>query len=241
MDAYGLARYAVYGPEYPEYEEVGNTAYITFDTFLRYLPRDEDYYAYLEGEELPPDTIALVIRAHEQITRENSPIENVVIDLSNNTGGMTDAAIYLLSWLLGEAPISVQDMNTGAMSTALYQADVNLDHQFDERDTIADKNIFCLISPVSFSCGNMVPAALKASDKVTILGRTSGGGSCAVQHLSTAWGTMFDISGSNRMSFQKNGSFYDIDQGVSPDYTITRPEKYYDREALTDFINKEVF
>ena len=239
-DYYGDARTAVYGQSFLPYEEVGNTAYITFDMFSRYLG-DEDYYAYNEGEELPPDTIALIIEAHKQITRENSPIENVVIDLSNNGGGAVDSAIFVLSWMLGEAPITVKDQNTGAMSTAIYRADVNLDGQFDEKDTITDRKLYCLISPISFSCGNLVPAALKASDKVTLLGRTSGGGSCVVQHLSTAWGTMFDISGSYRMSFLKNGSFYDIDQGVAPDYTISTPAKFYDREALTDFINNKVF
>ena len=34
-----------------------------------------------------------------------------------------------------------------------------------------------------------------------------------------------------------NGSFYDIDQGVEPDYYINDIENYYNREALTDFIN----
>jgi hypothetical protein len=35
----------------------------------------------------------------------------------------------------------------------------------------------------------------------------------------------------------KNGSFYDIDRGAAPDYTLTSPETFYDREALTDYIN----
>jgi hypothetical protein len=39
------------------------------------------------------------------------------------------------------------------------------------------------------------------------------------------------------MSFLKNGALYDIDRGADPDYTISTPEKYYDREALTDYIN----
>ncbi len=124
---------------------------------------------------MPDDTLGLIIQAHEQITRENSPIENVVLDLSNNTGGDVDAAVFVLGWLLGEAPFSVKDMSTGAMSTSVYRADVNLDRTFDEKDTVLDKNLYCLISPVSFSCGNLVPAALKSSQKVTLLGRTSGG------------------------------------------------------------------
>ena len=82
-----------------------------------------------------------------------------------------------------------------------------------------------------------MPNALKSSQKVTLLGRTSGGGSCTVQSLSTAYGTVFQISSSKRMSFLKNGSFYDIDQGIDPDYYINDIANFYDREALTQFIN----
>ena len=218
------------------YEEHGNTAYLIFDSFVG-SAASEYYRADENGEELPWDTIGLVIYAHRAIYRDNSPIENVVIDLSNNTGGSVDAAIFLMSWLLGDAPFSVKDTFTGALSTASYRADVNLDRKFNSGDVLDDKNVFVLISPVSFSCGNLVPAALKASDKVTLLGRTSGGGSCIVQPLSTAWGTFFQISGSLRMSFLKNGSFYDIDTGVAPDFTLIRPDKFYDRDALTEYIN----
>ena len=236
IDQYGAARAAVYGEECPAYEEVGNTAYITFDSF------ESDYYgqAFYTGAEtgeLPDDTIGLIIYAHHQITREDSPIENVVLDLSNNTGGAVDAAVFVLGWLLGDAPFSVKDMCTGAMSTSVYRADVNLDREFDENDTVLAKKLYCLISPVSFSCGNLVPAALKSSQKATLLGRTSGGGSCIVQPVSTAWGTMFDISGAQRMSFLKNGAFYDIDQGIEPDYYINDIANFYNRAALTDYIN----
>ena len=34
-----------------------------------------------------------------------------------------------------------------------------------------------------------------------------------------------------------NGALYDIDRGATPDYAITTPDEYYDREALTEFIN----
>ena len=115
--------------------------------------------------------------------------------------------------------------------------ELDMDGVFDEEDSIADRNLFCLISPVSFSCGNLVPAALKSSQRVTLLGRTSGGGSCAVQPLSTAYGTLFQISGRLRLSFLKNGSFYDIDQGVDPDFYISDISHYYDRAALTDYIS----
>jgi hypothetical protein len=39
------------------------------------------------------------------------------------------------------------------------------------------------------------------------------------------------------MSFFKNGSFYDIDQGIDPDIYLTHISSFYDREKLTEIIN----
>jgi hypothetical protein len=39
------------------------------------------------------------------------------------------------------------------------------------------------------------------------------------------------------MSFLKNGSYYDVDRGADPDFVIPTPKQYYDRAALTDYIN----
>ena len=58
-----------------------------------------------------------------------------------------------------------------------------------------------------------------------------------MRQASTAWGTMFQMSGAYRLSFRKNGSFYDIDEGVDPDIYIDHLEILYDREALTQLIN----
>ena len=227
--------------KYPDaaepYLEVGNTAYISFDGF-RYLHSDaSDYYGELSEEDTRMDTFGLIINAHRQITRENSPIENVVLDLSVNPGGASSAAIFVMSWFLGETPFSLTSPATGAMSTAFCRADVNLDRKFDDLDTVADKNLYCLVSPVSFSCGNLVPWVFKASGAVTLLGDTSGGGSCVVRAMSSAWGSVFTMSGIKRISFVKNGSFYDVDRGVDPDVFLTRKESFYDREKLTEFIN----
>lgn len=48
---------------------------------------------------------------------------------------------------------------------------------------------------------------------------------------------MFSISGNSRLSFRKNGSFYDIDEGVAPDVYISKIETLYERTKLTDLIN----
>ena len=232
---YTDARAKAYPDGVPGYEEVGNTAYITFDTFTAQLTRSRTMRRKTPWSS--GDTIGLIMYAHEQITREDSPIENVVIDLSCNGGGDANAAEFIIAWFLGVGSVGMEDAMTGAMCVSSYRADVNRDHVFDEKDTLGDRRLFCLISPVSFSCGNLVPCMFKESGVVTLLGRNSAGGACVIQPISTAWGTSFRISSPRRLSFMKNGSFYDIDRGVEPDFVLTTPAVFYNRAALTDYIN----
>lgn len=220
----------------PAYEEIGDTAYITFDHFVG-VPQGVDYYETAPTEEAE-DTVGIMLYAYKQIMRENSPVKNVVIDLSCNTGGAADAAVFVISAVLGDGSVSALNPMTGAMATAVYNVDLNLDHQYGQEDQgLTTKNVYCLTSPVSFSCGNLVPCVFKNSNQVTIIGRTSGGGSCVVLPMSTACGSGFQISGFTRLAFTKNGSFYDIDQGAVPDFTISKYMSFYDRERLTEYID----
>ena len=121
---YEDARRDVYRAWVPGYEEVGDTAFITFDAFT---VNRTDYYDPTINFNDPQDTIDLIIYANRQIKLEGSPIKNIVLDLSNNGGGNADAAIFVISWFLGEADIVLRDTFTGAESNAIYLADVNLD------------------------------------------------------------------------------------------------------------------
>jgi len=142
---YENARKAVYRAWVPGYEEVGDTAFITFDHFTANRP---DYYDMMIDRDNPQDTIDLIIYANSQIKREGSPIKNIVIDLSN-----------------------------------------------------------------------------------------TGGGSCVVQPCTTAAGTIFQISGNKQVSIIKNGSFYNTDAGVEPDFRLEKPESFYDRPALVEYLH----
>lgn len=233
------AREAYYPGGVPAYEEVGNTAYITFDVFADRSP-DIDYFAEpTEADNSQADTIRLMQYACQQILREDSPVENVVMDLSINGGGDTCTAEYVTATFLGQADFSTKNQLSGAMTDAVYTIDTNLDGKFDEKDTLAGKGLqlYCLESPASFSCGNYVPNAFKASHKVTLLGQESGGGSCAIHPLCTAGGSQYQVSGYRRFSVMKNGSFYDIDRGAQPDHFIADFNRFYDRKKLTEFIN----
>ena len=100
-----------------------------------------------------------------------------------------------------------------------------------------DIHKYCLISGSSFSCGNLVPAAFKGAPDITLLGLTSGGGTCTVLPCTTASGAVFTISGTHQITTVKNGSFYNIDLGVEPAFVLSRMESFYDREKLVEYIH----
>ena len=226
----------------------GKTAIVRFDEFkLNGLKKsdilsllsdfdDEKMAVYVHSLENQYDTIALIHAVNEKI-QENAAIENVVLDMSCNGGGACHSAAFVLSWLLGECTLDLVNPITGAKWSATYKSDVNFNGEYDDGDTVKSKNLFCLVSPVSFSCGNMVPAVLKASDRATILGVTSGGGTSSVHQTCAADGTIFRFSSKYVMSVAKNGSAYDIDTGIEPHYYINKPENFYDMEKISGLVN----
>ena len=166
-----------------------------------------------------------------------------MLDLSCNGGGANHAAAFILAWMLGECTFNFTDSITGAKWAATYVADVDFDGNYmsddtpDIGDALLDKRLFCLVSPYSFSCANMVAAMLKDSGWATIIGAPSSGGSSTVQHSSTADGTYFQMSSKKVMSLNKNGSNYDIDRGVEPHYYISKPVNFYNLEKIQDLVN----
>ena len=185
------------------------------------------------------DTIRLMQYARDKILRPDSPVKNVVMDLSLNLGGAAEAAAYVIAFYLGLGDMSVVNTMTGATGVAAYQIDTNRDGEFTAEDhlSLKDFNLYCIISPISFSSGNLVPNAFMTSPRVNLLGMTSGGGSCGVHPMSTAGGSMIQLSGYRRISIFKNGSFYDIDRGATSDFGIAKFADFYDRKALTENID----
>ena len=235
VDESKKTRAEAYPDGVPGYQEIGNTAYITFDEFNA-LPKDVDYYRNAPTAEAK-DTVGICLYAFSQITREGSPVENVVLDMSVNTGGDSTSASFVLSMFLGEAGICVEDTLTGAYMNEAFRCDANLDGKFDDKDSLDGYRLFCLTSPCSFSCGNLVPSILQNSRKVKTVGMTSAGGACIVMPITTADGTRLTLSGYRRLGYMKNGSVYDIDRGVEPDYPITTMDRFFDRNGLTQYIN----
>ena len=134
--------------------------------------------------------------------------------------------------------MTIANSFTGGFGIGKYKADINRDHQFTAEDSLrGKKKLFCLISPLTFSSANMTAAMMKSSGAVTMIGQTTRGGSGIVTPAVTGWNSVFVISGFKTVVTVKNGSWYDADQGVSPDVYLADPAAFYDRERLTEIIN----
>lgn len=225
------------------YMEIGDTAYVTFDGFNDFFDDHNVYYSEAFQNEIESllkesDPVAIAHYANSQINRQGSPIKNVVIDISLNTGGSLDAAMYLLSWIQGYARLDIANSKIGSEYSNTYRADVDLDGAITSKDSLASRhlNVYCVVSSATFSCGNLIASCLKESKAAKLIGRKTSGGACAVQACITPDGTAFTFSGNYKFSAVRNGKYYTIDEGVQPDYPIEDAKKMYDRVWLTDYI-----
>ena len=256
MELYYTARQNVYGEDIPglEFSDDGKTAIVRFDHYTNSEDYDLNAIINETNQKLEKTTEDICNSIKENYTaiqkdidteyylycvnkmiKENPEVENVILDMSNNTGGSCRTAVATLAWMLGEVQTNITNSITGAKCSSVYVCDINADGKFDENDTIKDKKLFCLISPASFSCGNMVPAMLKSSDRVVLLGETSGGGSAVVYETMAADSTIFRISSRYVMSENKNGSNYDIDKGIEPHVRL-QPETLYNKEKICSIV-----
>ena len=246
-DRLSSARRAAYPNGVPGYEEIGDTAFVTFDKFT--VSRKPEEYYEVEISDDPQDTIELMIYANRMVHREGSPVKNIVLDLSLNSGGESDAAIAVASWFTGEARLSLLDTMTGAETIACYRTDLNLNGialsdpesgtgTYDPGDTVFGRfNLYCLTSPTSFSCGNLVPAIFNQAGGITLIGQRTGGGSNVVFPATSASGMIFQMSGPLQITTYSNGSLYGVDTGVEPHVRLNKAESFYDRGALVDMIH----
>lgn len=256
MELYYTARQNAYSENVPglEFSDDGKTAIVRFDHYTNSGDSDLNAIINEKNKKLGKTTeeICELIKTDytaiqndivteyylycvNKMIKKNPEVENVILDMSNNTGGACRTAVATLAWMLGEVQTNITNSITGAKCSSVYVCDINADGKFDENDTIKDKKLFCLISPASFSCGNMVPAMLKSSDRVVLLGETSGGGSAVVYPTMAADSTTFRISSRYVMSENKNGSNYDIDKGIEPHVRL-QPETLYNKEKICSIV-----
>ena len=212
------------------YYKVGNTAYCQFGTFLC---DDSGWRKFYKGEgpkptidQYPNDWLVILIDALEKA--QNDPeVKNFILDISANGGGSSDIVLFITSLFANKSDLYYENVLTGQKMKSTFEVDRNLDGKFDEKDKDVKlkMNIGVLISTYSFSCGNLLPALLKDYG-ICLLGKKSGGGSCAVLYSPSADG--FGYTYSTHRIRLNNMKGENIDEGIDPDYQLENPDDFFD-------------
>ena len=221
------------------YERRGNTVFITFDNFT--FATVDKYYEPSYEPTPNGDTVDLFAYALRRLRNEDSDAKNVVIDLACNGGGAIYSCGFAMNAICGTSNIYLHNPNTWALHQTVQQFDLNLDGKIDDDDKSMKElgfNIAVNVSDVSFSCGNLLPNMLKSLDSnFLITGGKSGGGACAVGFVSTAIGSIQQISSESQFVTMKNGQIEDIDGGISPDISLSNT-RMFDRDYLIQRIDE---
>ena len=205
---------------------------------------------------VPNDTMGLFYRSFYTILNDDdyAKVENVIIDLSCNSGGIIIACQKALAYLLGHGNMLQYDVHTDTTYHSYTTCDLNLDGKIDSADTAyyqrlvnstyidengneqtngRSLNFAILTSFNSFSCGNFFPVSCYNAN-IPIIGERSGGGSCTVMKAATADGLPYDYSGSWRWTFSDGSN---VENGVPVTKELTY-DQFYDDEALQNVMNE---
>ena len=225
------------GDNYYYLDQESEVAYIGFDSFDVDYTGWDNYYKGVGNVPIDTDTFAFV--RDKLYKAKNIGVKNVVLDISTNGGGNTNALNGLIGLFnCAKSDCASKDTFNEYDFIEHYSVDINLDGKFDELDTLEcekfDFNIAVLTSKYSFSCANLFPSMMKELGYMTV-GQRSGGGSCAISVDTTAEGIAY-VRSSHLTAYNFKGENVDI--GVPVDYEIETPDNVFiELYDATDFYN----
>ena len=227
------------------------TAIITFDGFsheekeiknMKELFGDNDIEQFLVRSHMinsSANGFSAAFKYIDQLNKNSKVVKNVVIDLTNNGGGLIATMPYLAAFFTDDPVYTLKDTINGTVKEYHYKVDLNGDGTFGGvGDTYKDKfNFFMLTSGFSFSCGNCLPGMGKDVG-VKIIGERSGGGVSPVGIYMDALGSSFSLSNYTNMAYKdSNGKYMQNDAGIPLDYEFPLQNgNWYDANAVHTFI-----
>jgi len=209
---------AIHQAEYPT--NPGNTP-----PNYRFIDNNKTAIIYLSGFKTATiedpdgeDSNRYMRETMDAILQVNRNVENIVVDLSYNTGGNLGALIRVLGYMT-EQPIEMSYQNPTDGSKITYFADV---------DTVAytEVNWFFITSKVTFSAANLMASIGQHMGFATIIGTKSGGGASSIIPVILPDGTFFHMSSLNVLSYRVGNDidgyeYFSIENGITPDYLLS--------------------
>lgn len=156
----------------------------------------------------------------EAILSESSSLENIILDVTFNTGGNV-GALYRVVGFITSLPFAVSSMDgdTNGVSTSYVY--------IDGVPVYENLNWALLISPATFSAANSLATIFQDNDLGPIIGTKSGGGASSITPVLLPNGTAFTMS-SNNINAYRTGDGTELDPyvyhsneyGIDPDFEV---------------------
>jgi len=214
-------RASAFGSNIPDYKVIDQhkTLIIYLDSF------DTATVENLEGA----DSDRFMKDTLEDALSKYPSIENIVVDLSFNTGGNLGALLRVLGYMTDE-PIEMSFMNPLDGSNVTYFAEV-------DRVSYSAFNWYIKTSKVTFSAANLMTAIAKHMGIATIIGTTSGGGASSITPMILPDGSFFTMSSLNVLSLRTGNAidgytYESIEYGIDPDYILVVKDLYKDNVLI---------
>lgn len=159
-------------------------------------------------------------------------VDDVIIDLSFNTGGNVGAVFRLFGYMT-EQQIQYSSMNPVDGSAATY---------FYESSYVAfDYNWYVMTSSVTFSAANLMASMAKEMGVATIIGTQSSGGAASIGLFVTPDGTILlrstlNVFANVSVDANENRTYTSIEAGVPVDHVLTNTSSDTDIIALINQI-----
>ena len=223
------------------YSNDGKTAYIAFDNFIYGEP---DQVFNEDGSIKPTagkyDSFFRLISGFKTI-KERGGVENVIIDISLNGGGVLGIMLKLLALISSDNNSEISLYEDTSTQLAIYNphVDINNDQLYNQEDCFGDDfNMYILTSDCSFSCGNAFPCAAQKVGSAKIIGQKSGGGECVVGvHYMPNSEYVYHSSNTHIGSTNaEKTTFTGFENGATPDIPVEIGENFYSIEYLNTLI-----
>ena len=233
---------AVYqGGNSPIVSSDGKTAMVLFNEF-KFGTRDQIFNAdgSIKNTAYAYDSFFALLNFFKTM-QETGTVENVILDMSTNGGGVLGVLMKLLALISKDntSNLFYLEAASNQLGIATTQVDSDFNSVYDTLDCYGDDfNIYLLTSDCSFSCGNAFPCLAQKMGCAKVIGQKSGGGECAVAVHYLPNGEYVYHSSNLHLGYYdvQSNAFTGFESGAQPDILVDNITDFYSIDTLSNLI-----